>query len=381
VLGTSPAVPPPVNTAIAARSAHTLDCSGSATLSKLVECINHHAPPRQHFEGGGRSFEAPSATAREAFVRVFDQMLESSLRGSCPHDVTLPALLSNYELLEFTIPDADHTYCVLAEVRDADGDGFVDRGWGTFIVNPAANRELSIQVPHPKYDTGTRRQGIEVFEKTGARSFAMAGAHRHASLSCSPDQPQQCTAGQKITPPKAGLIKTQYLETDVAHNVASLFQTATERLQHFYGPMGSAADRASRFAVIQLHSMSPTTCRPLDAYISYGIGAPAGESTQGDPLDSLQHTMQQLNPDWEIGVPGQGRCDLDGTDNVQGRLLNGVRAEAAATQFATHPTRHFVHIEQRSAKHRTTARWAEAIVQTWPSDPESPPVSKAGLSR
>lgn len=42
-------------------------------------------------------------------------------------------------------------YCLFMEVLDANNDGKVDRGWGTFIVDPNAVRELCHQAGQSAY--------------------------------------------------------------------------------------------------------------------------------------------------------------------------------------------------------------------------------------
>ena len=59
---------------------------------------------------------------------------------------------------------------VLMEVRDANSNGSVDRGWGTFIVNNDAMRELSHQAPHPISDSTTEIQAITIFKENDSRS-------------------------------------------------------------------------------------------------------------------------------------------------------------------------------------------------------------------
>ena len=219
------------------------DCQASTTLEDLIECINDHMPAK---ETNGFLVPDPLVnlevvpTVHDDWRSAVGQMLTGGLAGDCTTGITLPPSLSGiYELTEFTdtlgdaAPANDRTYCVLMEVLDADGNDKVDRGWGTFIVDPAAASELSIQVAHPKFDRDTRAQGIGVFKESRARSFLMAGTHRHANLFCSPDQPITCTSGEYIPPPLPDP-PPRYLEADVVHNVTNLFQSAVEELQAFY---------------------------------------------------------------------------------------------------------------------------------------------------
>ncbi|MSO49350.1 MAG: hypothetical protein EXQ49_05525 [Acidobacteria bacterium] len=92
------------------------------------------------------------------------------------------------------------------EVADANNNGYVDRGWGTFITYNGATRELSHQAPHPISDSTTESQAIGVFKGTDSRSYLMAGAHRLANAASS-----TCQAS--------------YGQADAAHNTANMFKT------------------------------------------------------------------------------------------------------------------------------------------------------------
>ena len=47
-----------------------------------------------------------------------------------------------------------------------------------------------------------------------------------------------------------------------------------------------------------------------------------------------------------MSLPGSGSCDLNATENMQGRLLNGVAAECVCCTAASSITQKFIHIEQ-----------------------------------
>ncbi len=340
-----------------------INCASQPSLRSLVDCIDAHAPPREWFEAGQVSFVVPSVDERRAWGEVVDRLLRLESSAGCAR-VGLPAELARYEVFAFS-PAGGSGSCVLMEVADENGDGKVDRGWGTLIVNPDAKRELSIQVPHPQCDLGTRRQGIEVFEQTGARSFVMAGSHRHASLSCSPDQPLQCTAGEKIVPPPSGPVMTRYSESDAAHNVESFFQVATERMAAFYATPTTDGSNAD-FAAIQFHAKGASSCRDLDVFMSHGVAESQPSKSGKDRITLLSERLLAHNPTWKVGVAGSSRCALGGTENVQGRLLNGVNATQVATQPARAASGHFVHVEQKRGKFRRSAHWVRAINETWP---------------
>ena len=139
-----------------------VDClTQSTTLESLITCIKGHMPSAN--SEGFAALDLNMATdqaIQNAWRSVVGQMLAGSFTGNCV--IPLPSELSGiYSLTLFT--DNNQNYCVLMEIEDAvDNDDKVDRGWGTFIVNPNATRELSIQIAHPMFDQDTAAQGTGV---------------------------------------------------------------------------------------------------------------------------------------------------------------------------------------------------------------------------
>src|SRR5262249_7714585 len=145
----------------------------------------------------------------------------------------------------FTDTGNGRSYCLLMEVRDQNSDGFVDHGFGTFIVYGKATRQLSHQAVHPIFDGNTDMQAVMVFKGTDSRSFLMAGAHRNANLAAS-----ACLPG----PPP-------HRESDPSHNVNVMVQATNEELLAYYG--------AAPWFAIQWHGMGAATCPTTDVYLSH----------------------------------------------------------------------------------------------------------------
>jgi hypothetical protein len=302
-----------------------LTCSTSTTLEELVTCVRDHMP-----RGSSGVFAVPSATQIDAWRSVIRAMMG----GAC--SATLPSSLSPL-LQRRLVRDSENgrRYCVLIEVADRNGDNIVDRGFGTFIVDAAAERELSHQAPHPISDRGTELQAVTVFKETRSRSFLMAGAHRDASFTES-----DCQSSSRLS--------------DVAHNVANLFHEAHLALMAHYG--------SGPWWAIQWHGMAEDTCAAVDVHLSHGVGVPPAE---GDKLLALRRSLLASHPGWRVGVPGAGVCSLNATTNVQGRLLNGVSATRVCGTRATTYSGRLTHIEQDPA-FRDPESWISAIRTTWP---------------
>jgi hypothetical protein len=221
------------------------------------------------------------------------------------------------------------------EVRDQNGDGFVDSGFGTFIVHSKASRQLSHQAVHPVADSTTEIQAVTVFKNTDSRSFLMAGAHRNANSAasaCLPDYP----------------------ESDASHNVNPMVQAANEELLAYYG--------AESWFAIQWHGMAGTTCPNTDVHLSHGLNV---TPAPGDKIAVLHDKLLQHNATWVVSLPGPGSCSLNATQNMQGRLLNGVAPDLVCSTAASLVSQKFIHIEQHM-EFRIPSKWIAPLTDAFP---------------
>lgn len=309
-----------------------LDCASATTLGGLILCIREGMP-----RAGSEGFVVPTAAERLDFRAVVGEML----RGHC--DFALPPSLAGaMRLRSFADEDNGKTYCVLREAQDADGDGRVDRGWGTFIVDPTATRELVHEAPHPLADTETDLQAVEVFKGTDSRAFLLCGAHRAANAAAS-----GCDA--------------RYEEADCAHAIANMFHPAILEIDAFYG--------ARAHTQIQWHGMAATTCASVGAHLSQGV---AEAPLPGVSALALQSSVVKKNPGWVVSVPGNGGCELDATDNIGGRFLNGVPPASLCDADAGSPTGKFLHVEQHLPL-RVASAWIAPLAETFPIVAPLPP--------
>ena len=301
-----------------------LTCASSLTLESLATCIRNQMP-----RSGSNGFVAPNTTEQADWRAVVNQML----RGSC--DFTLPASLSGImQIRTFTDAANGRHYCVLMEVRDANSNGSVDRGWGTFIVNHDAMRELSHQAPHPISDSTTEIQAITIFKETDSRSYLMAGAHRDANSANS-----ACQSSHK--------------EADAAHNTATMFHATNQELINWYG--------AASWHAMQWHGMAADTCPNTDVYPSHGMDV---TPLATDTISVLRDNLLVYHPTWDVDLPGADACSLNATDNTQGRLLNGVPAGSVCDTPAASYNGRFIHIEQ-DPSFRNPWDWINPVRDTW----------------
>lgn len=324
----------------------TLSCPHATTLESLVQCVSAQMP-----QDGSNGYVAPTAAQRADFRSVFDKMLA----GDC--SAALPASLATVmQLRSFSDSANGRSYCLLMEVADADGNGTVDKGWGTFVTYAGAAREVAHQAPHPKWSTSTsgslgdaytEAEAIRVFKESDSRSFGMCGARRGANTSSS-----SCQSGSR--------------SSDCAHNVDNLLHASTEAMLTHYG--------SRDFTVVQWHGMAADTCTET-GYISHGYSTnpPAGAK-----VTTLRDRARLELPSWLIHTPDTA-CSLNATDNPQGRLLNGVPASSVCGTSASSSGfgNKFIHIEQDvpvvgQDVPGVSSAWARAVVATFPSQSTVP---------
>lgn len=315
-------IPSPTSTPTLPSTEVGLTCSGSSTLESLIGCI------KSHFG----SFVIPSSVNQTDWKTIVAKMLN----GQC--DFGSPGSLSTiYQVKTFTDSLNGKNYCVAMETQDTNPkDGRVDNGWGTFVVNNLTLREVNQSAPHAVSDADTENQAITLFKSTDSRSFLMSGAIRSIGTSSC-----QTNLG--------------YSASDASHNIDHFFFAATEVLDSWYG--------ARAWWQIQWHGAAATTCPGVNVYISHGFGTapPANSMTK-----ALKNNIMKYHPAWSVTVPGDSpSCSLNATNNVEGRLLNGVsRTNVCRTSAASYQYK-FIHIEQQPG-YRSANDWQQAIIDTFP---------------
>ena len=307
-----------------------LDCAASsATLDELITCVKA-GMPRKHSQG----FSVPTPDEQADWRTVAWAMLN----GSCENVILPASLAESYRITKFLDRRAGREVCVLIETADRDGDGRVDRGWGTLITDPAPLREVIILAPHPLSDRGTHVQGVQVFQGVRARAVLVAGAHRAAS-----ERGGDGACGDSRV-------------SDPTHSVETMFQPTLSEAMELY------AQLQRDFVVLQFHGMAETTCAGVDVHLSNG----SGESVD-DRVLQLQLALQQLAPDWTVTTPETDTaCGMSGSRNVQVRLLAGVPYEEVCDPRPAPGSPQFVHIEQKREVRSDVDVWVRAVRDTWP---------------
>lgn len=257
-------------------------CLDEASLADLVACLEDWMPRE-----GSQGYAEPDAVELAAFGNATRALLETPCRA-----LELPSTLTlHYDVARFRDVPTGERYCVLLETRDGDGDGRVDRGWGTIAVDQDATRRIHLSIPHPLFDIDTGEQAASILPRVDGATLVVAGAHRYANA----------PTGDQAAP------------SDPAHRRDTPFHRATMAIaeQQALGP--------GEGVFLQLHGMASSSCPDVDVYLTDGTEQPPAEDA---PLAKLQAALAAQRG-WTVTVPGdEPGCHLSGTTNVQGQALN-----------------------------------------------------------
>ena len=271
-------------------------------LRRRIAAIQDDMPP-----AGSNGFVVPTPTERADWKRLIEFLLDGNVQAVRS---IIEQRFPSYALIRFTDTGTDQTVWLLQERAP------VERGWGAVVVNPAADRDLVVEVPHPVFDLDTHTQGADLFRKTGARALLLAGTAR-----CANDVPSPCD-GQSSVCGAFG----PYRVSDMAHVTEAPFQAAHEVF----------TDRYPEATVLNLHGNGNSSCETV--FLSDGV---ANETSSA--VEELRQALQDRGV--EAADSGTSTCPLEGTTNVQGRHTNG--STVPCTEPATSATGTFIHVEQR----------------------------------
>jgi hypothetical protein len=199
------------------------------------------------------------------------------------------------------------------------------RGQALLAWRVEGARPLLIGAPHPNYEGGTLQQALQMFEALPARALLVSGTHRCASVETSECSglTAVCTDGE-----------APFRLSDMAHTVASIYQTGHEVLSDLY----------PRDWVVSLHGMGAD-----------GVSLSDGTLSPLRAEDALAHVLQgflRVFPEEHVTACNpQPWAPVDprlcGTTNAQGRYLNG--ATDACSLASEVSAGRFIHLEQSRA--------------------------------
>ena len=149
---------------------------------------------------------------------------------------------------------------------------------------------------------------------------------------------------------------------DSAHNVNNGLTSAVIAIHRYYDDDTINEDYTS----IQLHGMGNSSCGTIDTFFTHGsctIQLPKTTTTPLNKIKIIQQFAQSYKDDsghhvaidinnhqhqsHAAAVNGDNRCRLCGSDNIQGRLINGVPKDVVCTTPASSLNGKFIHLEQK----------------------------------
>ncbi|KAJ7612635.1 hypothetical protein FB45DRAFT_759820 [Roridomyces roridus] len=330
----------------------------TATFDELIACFYAYTVPQQYYIEDTYAAAQPSSDQLSAWEALVSSLL--SVDGNCTSVVVPEAIADIYGVSLFTDSTSGLQYCIASELNAI--DGVYANGWGLVAVPATCDAvELTVHLaaPHPIFDGPTALQAAALFSATGARSLLISGRHREAY-----DAQSDC-----VIPTSA---KTVYYKTDPTHDVNEPFHSASTMIIEWQRANGGCPSESC--AIIQLHGKAETSC-PTDAmFMSSGIGSSASSvawytDSTDRPIKRLKNALITFFAPWNVSLPSDSSCSLTATDNVFGRLVNGIDASQVCTHaaLANTTTGEFVHIEQvwQSISPDAYGGWAEALVEAF----------------
>jgi hypothetical protein len=299
-----------------------LDACADGVLASLT--LEHIAPLARDTD----SYRPPTAGTRDALSQAIDALALARFGSAVDH-----ATGAGYVICRGV---GDEAGLVLVRPAAATGNAWLA------LRLAGATREIVIEAPHPIWDADTEVEAVELFARTDARAVLIAGTHR-----CASDRTSGCTG----TADACG-IDALVRESDMAHAIDSTFHAAHGVLalaypdawfvavHGFEGPGASVSDGTN----------DPTSATSRSARLAIALRTRFGDdvTTCNDFGDASITTEERV-------------C---GTDDVQGRLLNGSPAECTAA--GSEASDRFVHLEQAPEyRPERTAEVAAAVLEAF----------------
>ncbi|PFH46220.1 hypothetical protein AMATHDRAFT_155894 [Amanita thiersii Skay4041] len=293
----------------------------------------------------------PTPDQRKAWSTVVSSLLNTD--GNCTAIAIPDTLKGVYHVVELTEPSGQ-SFCIFSEIyTDGGGNDDYKKGWGLLVVpstRRAVSRLVHISAPFPQSAIGTVSQATAVFQGIGAKSLYIPGRNRKAfpvPTSCIPS-----TA------------KTTYYKTDSVHDNNEMFLDTSIQIINWQDANGGCP--SDTCAYIQFMGKGKSACSGLEVFLSVGLeDNSSGWYTKhfNYPAQRIKNNLVRVFKNWRFGLPSNIQCSLVGTENIIGRLLNGVDASKVCTDAASaeNTAGEFVQLEQ--GPNIRTAQYHDGMVK------------------
>lgn len=276
----------------------------------------------------GNQYLIPSEQELETWNTASLQLLNDNLTQARSTFGTL-----NYQVIEFTDTSIqpDGFYYVLEEMEPRQFYG------GTYVLGDNSCSEfITVQAPHPLFDTNTGLQAVYCFSRTRLGALMIAGTHRcNSNVSSSCDGTTSACGSSE-----------PYRESDLSHTEQSFFQAMTEVLSEFHPTS----------VFVQLHGFAK---QETDPYVIISNGSRTTPVI--DYSQKLRDELDLIDPEltFRLAHINQSWTRLIGFTNTQGRYLNGSIDPCA--EEASMGSGRFIHVEQEKEKLRETSEGWEKM--------------------
>ncbi len=253
------------------------------------------------FTADSNLYVAPTAAELAAFRALADALKAN--------DESLAVALAdslNYEVVRYTDSLSGRRFL---GTRERLVGGAQTRGWGSYFLQPAFQRDALVEVPHVRFDLHSEELGARSFRDSGARGFLLAGAHRNANGPGSADVAQ--------------------LTGSVFHQVHASWVGPAARTDswqvHGYAaanhsfPAGTDAVLSNGDGSVSLEVLALDEALTALGYLSYAYNTLPADSASNLSVND--------------GLVGTTFSSLGGTTNVQGQLSRSLGGRFLHAEF------------------------------------------------
>ncbi|KAI8804775.1 hypothetical protein BJ742DRAFT_823224 [Cladochytrium replicatum] len=331
------------------RQQHQVSCFdfGPTDLNVLFKCLRSNFLAAQSI---------PSLRHHEKITRepaaLFASVVSGVLAEGCHTSRTTAPFIDKRLFFDSTV---SRYYCVISE-RKYDHQW---RGLGVFVVPRNTNGPgVHLMAPHPIFDGSTDFQAVWIFQQhsTMFRSLLIAGRHRNA-FPCT----SNCVNGSTKAP---------YFMTDPTHSAGEPFARAAISIVQFnrlfpttFCNNVTANASAVPCGVIQLHGQR--SCPESTVFLSAGLANSSSLYHPSSPPSTLYGRVKRMlgmtrDVGWTVDDPWTSSCKLAATQNVLGRIVNGVEVgkECSNQPDCAHCSGDFVHVEQGETARESKEAWS-----------------------
>jgi uncharacterized protein (TIGR03437 family) len=154
----------------------------------------------------------------DAGIAAWRPVVDALFSGSYQNAANLADPLG-YNVVQFFDTGRNRTYYILIERLNASGAPI--NGLGTYVYNPSACRNLSIQAPHAGGDDNTLPEAATLFADLNATALLVAGTHR-----CANTTESTCDGTSTV----CNSPNSKFVISDVAHFALNYYEPAHEEI-------------------------------------------------------------------------------------------------------------------------------------------------------